>query len=533
MSPAPAGGSGTPPPRVDNLSDLLIKHVRERPARMVIGTSDLKLVLDYRQLNELVRSAAEQLSQLGIHRGDLIALISDSTIEFTVGLLALLSSGAMVAPLNPALTLSDLRRRFSELPVRALLVPQHHAAQLTLWGTAASQAHQWIIGVDGSGASATVRLSSVGAPAAESVAARLGNSSRINPDVALIMFTAGSTSAPKAVPLTHRNVAESIHGITTMYDLSPEDATLLVMPLFHGHGLVAGLLSTLATGGAAYLPSTGSFSAHRFWPDMARVGATWYTAVPTMHRILVNRAEQEYPHASPPALRFIRSCSEPLDAELATAVSNAFHAPMLGAYGMTETSHQATSNPLPRHGPNKTPSVGLPTGLEIRIGAGAGRNAAVGERGEIWVRGPALTSGYLGNPPANAESFVDGWFRTGDLGSLDQDGYLFIKGRLKEIINRGGEKIAPSDIDTVLLSNPKVFDAASFGEPDAIYGEAVQAAVIVRPGMQATEDDLRDYCRQALVSYEVPVRIHIMTDFPRTAKGSIDRSALARRFATR
>jgi acyl-CoA synthetase (AMP-forming)/AMP-acid ligase II len=203
---------------------------------------------------------------------------------------------------------------------------------------------------------------------------------------------------------------------------------------------------------------------------------------------------------------------------------------MIAAYGMTETSHQATSNPLPSHGPNKTQSVGFPTGLEIRIDVGGGRNAPIDEEGEICLRGPALTAGYLNNPEANAKSFVDGWFHTGDLGSLDRDGYLFIKGRLKEIINRGGEKIAPSDIDTVLLSNPKVFEAASFGEPDAIYGEVVQAAVIVRPGMQATEEELRDYCRSELTGYEVPERIHIVTDFPRTAKGSIDRISLARKF---
>ena len=532
MSPAIANGSGAPP-RVDNLSELLMKHVQERPERIAVGISDLQVVLGYRKLDELVRSASAQLSQLGVRRGDLIALISDNNVEFVVGLLAIINTGAIVAPLNPALTLSDLHMRFSELPVRALLVPQHYAAQIDLWGSAADQARRWVIGVVGSGESATVRVSSADAQTTASGAATpVSLPPLINTDVALIMFTAGSTSTPKAVPLTHRNVAESIHGITAVYDLSPQDATLIVMPLFHGHGLVAGLLSTLASGGGAYLPSTGSFSAHLFWPDMARVGATWYTAVPTIHRILVNRADQEYPGSSPVALRFIRSCSAPLDTELVTAAGNAFHAPMIAAYGMTETSHQATSNPLPMHGPNKTQSVGLPTGLELRIVVGDGRNAAIDEVGEICVRGPALTAGYLNNPNANAESFLDGWFRTGDLGRLDRDGYLFIKGRLKEVINRGGEKIAPSDIDTVLLSNPKVFEAASFGESDAIYGEVVQAAVSVRPGMQVTEDELRDYCRSALINYEVPERIHIVTDFPRTAKGSIDRSALARRFMT-
>jgi acyl-CoA synthetase (AMP-forming)/AMP-acid ligase II len=313
------------------------------------------------------------------------------------------------------------------------------------------------------------------------------------------------------------------------HELSPSDATLIVMPLFHGHGLIAGLLATLASGGGAYLPSTGSFSAHLFWADMARVGATWYTAVPTIHRILVNRAPKEYP-SSPVALRFIRSCSAPLDGELATATAAAFRAPMIGAYGMTETAHQTTSNPLPDRGTNKIPSVGLPTGVKLRIVADDGRDAATDASGEIWLRGETVTAGYLDNPSANAASFVDGWFRSGDLGSVDADGYLFVKGRLKDVINRGGEKISPTEIDAVLLSNPKVFDAASFGEPDAIYGEDVNAAVILRRGVEASESELQDYCRSMLSGFEVPRHIHLVTEFPRTPKGSIDRRALAAQF---
>jgi acyl-CoA synthetase (AMP-forming)/AMP-acid ligase II len=199
---------------------------------------------------------------------------------------------------------------------------------------------------------------------------------------------------------------------------------------------------------------------------------------------------------------------------------------------MTEASHQVSSNPLPFHGPDKTSSVGLPTGVEIRIVADDGRNVAAGSVGEILVRGATVTSGYLNNPHANSASFVDGWFRTGDLGSLDADGYLYVRGRIKEVINRGGEKISPGEIETVLLSNPKVLDAESFGEFDAIYGENVQAAVILRPGMEATEDELRDYCRARLSAFEVPERIHIMSNFPRTEKGSTDRRALAEQFST-
>jgi acyl-CoA synthetase (AMP-forming)/AMP-acid ligase II len=344
------------------------------------------------------------------------------------------------------------------------------------------------------------------------------------------MFTAGTTSTPKVVPLTHRNVVASVRGISRGYELSPQDATLIVMPLFHGHGLMAGLLATLASGGSAYLPSTGGFSAHLFWGDVVRLGVTWYTAVPTIHRILVNRASKDYPSSAPTKLRFIRSCSAPLDEELAAAITATFRAPLISAYGMTEASHQVSSNPLPVRGPDKTSSVGLPTGVEIRIVADDGRDVATGSVGEILVRGATVTTGYLNNPEANSASFVDGWFRSGDLGSVDADGYLYVRGRLKEIINRGGEKISPGDIDAVLLSNPKVLDAESFGESDAIYGENVQAAVILRAGMKATEDELRDYCRTKLSVFEVPERIHIVSDFPRTAKGSTDRRALAEQF---
>jgi acyl-CoA synthetase (AMP-forming)/AMP-acid ligase II len=331
--------------------------------------------------------------------------------------------------------------------------------------------------------------------------------------------------------LTHRNIAASIENISSGYALSPNDATLLVMPLFHGHGLIAGLLSTLASGGSAYVPSTGAFSAHLFWPDVLRLGVTWYTAVPTIHLILLNRASHEYPKSSPVPLRFIRSCSAPLDEELAAATTATFRAPIIPAYGMTETCHQLSSNPLPVNGSNKTSSVGLATGVEIRIVDESGRDVPSGGVGEIWVRGATVTPGYLNNPEANAASFVNGWYRSGDLGSKDEDGYIFVTGRLKEMINRGGEKISPQDVDAVLLSHPKVLEAASFGEADKIYGENVEAAVILRPGTQATESELQDYCRTRLSAFKVPQRIHIVANFPRTAKGSTDRNALALQFA--
>src|SRR5258705_1857770 len=472
-----------------------------------------------------------QLSRMGLKRGNTVALLSDNSVEFVLGLLAIMFSGARVAPLNPALMSKELGTRLSQLSANALLVTGHLANQPGFANSLPQSLAYWIADLAGSGSSSEVRIvdkqGRTPAPGATTEPEILIESD----DIALLMFTGGTTGPPKLVPLTHRNIAASIETISSGYALSPNDATLLVMPLFHGHGLIAGLLSTLASGGSAYVPSTGEFSAHMFWPDVLRTGVTWYTAVPTIHRILLNRAPQEYPKSSAVPLRFIRSRSAPLDEELAAATAATFRAPIIGAYGMTESCHQLASNPLPVNGPNKTLSVGLPTAVEIRIVGDSGQEAPSGGVGEVWVRGATVTSGYLHKPEANSASFVDGWYRSGDLGSTDEDGYIFLRGRLKEMINRGGEKIAPGDIDAALLSHPKVLEAASFGEADTMYGERVEAAVILRPGTQATETELQDYCRTRLSAFEVPKRIHIVANFPRTAKGSTDRNALALQFA--
>src|SRR5258707_4360399 len=523
--------ANTAVPFVSALSEALTRHVQQQPARIAIGTSDLRTTITYRQLDALVRSAMAQISRMGLKRGNTVALLSDNSVEFVLGLLTIMFSGARVAPLNPALTSSELSTRLSQLSANALLVTRHVANKPGFANSVPQSLSYWIMDLEGSGSSSEVRIVDKQGRTPAPGATTKPNIPIEGEDIALLMFTGGTTGLPKLVPLTHHNLVASIENISSGYALSPTDATLLVMPLFHGHGLIGGLLSTLARAGGAYVPSTGRFSAPLFRPEPLRLGVTWYTAVPTIHRILLNRASNEYPTSSPVPLRFIRSCSAPLDEELAAATTATFRAPMISAYGMTETCHQLSSNPLPVDGPNKTSSVGLATGVEIRFVDENGRDVPSGGVGEIWVRGATVTPGYLNNPEANSASFVDGWYRSGDLGSKDEDGYIFLTGRIKEMINRGGEKIAPSDIEAALLSNSKVLEAAAFGEADAMYGENVQAAVILRPEMQATEDELKNYARARLSAFEVPERIHIATNFPRTAKGSTDRRALAAQFA--
>ena len=514
---------------MNDLTELL-KQGQTEPEKIAIGTSDLRIVLTYQQLDRLVKSTMGQLSHLGLERGHTVALLADNCLEFAAALLAITSLGALVAPLNPALTLDEVTTRLSALSADALVVPTHLSNRVIDSESAAGSPAVWTMSIEGSGDHATVHIVNGNGQAPK--AARPSAPFIQSDDIAILMFTAGSTGAPKAVPWTHRNILDSARNIASWYRLSPQDATLVIMPLFHGHGLAAGLLATLASGGSVYFPSTGSFSAHLFWPDMARIGATWYTAVPTIHRILLNRAAQEYPKDSPIVLRFIRSCSAPLDEELVKEITSVFHAPLISAYGMTETAHQACSNPIPFAGTNKTSSVGLPTGVELRIVADDGSDLPAGAVGEVWVRGSTVVSGYLNDPEANSTSFVNGWFRSGDLGSRDEDGYLFLTGRIKELINRGGEKISPHTIDDVLTSHAKVLEAAAFGEPDVIYGENIHVAVVLRPGMLASEEELRDYCRLRLNSFEVPEQIHIVASIPQTTKGSFDRRALAQQFST-
>jgi acyl-CoA synthetase (AMP-forming)/AMP-acid ligase II len=512
------------------LFDLLESALRSHPADVATGTPDRRIVLSYRELARAVDDAARQLRSLGVTRGDTIAIVSDNCIELVIALLGIVAAGAAAAPVNPHLAGPELARTLAAFHAKASVVPEHLRARMaeSLPGD-----EVWPIALRaGSGGAPLAILSGRGL-------ARGGNGASARPrpapeDVALVMLTGGSTAAPKAVPLSHANLVASIAGICATYELDRCDATLLIMPLSHGHGLIGGLLATLASGGAAYIPAARRFSASTFWPEMIAASATWYTAVPTMHQILLERAATDYPKDRPVPLRFVRSCSAAIAPAVAEAVEATFHAPLISAYGMTETTHQTASNPLPGRGPRKTSSVGIATGgAALRVVTPDGQIAPRGAIGEVQVKGPAVMAGYMDDARANASAFADGWFRTGDLGLLDADGYLFLKGRIKELINRGGEKIFPADVDAVLLSDPKVRDAASFGVPDAKYGEEIHAAIVLEPGQTASPDELRDHCARSLGAFEIPKTFVFVSELPRTRKGSVDRRKLAESFGGR
>ena len=339
-----------------------------------------------------------------------------------------------------------------------------------------------------------------------------------------MLHTSGTTSRPKIVPLSHANTCASARNISATLSLGPEDRCLNVMPLFHIHGLMAAVLASLSAGASVHCPS--GFNALGFFAWLDAVRPTWYTAVPTMHQAILARAGRNREIIGRSRLRLIRSSSASLPPQVMAELEEVFGVPVIESYGMTEAAHQMASNPLPPK-PRKPGSVGLAAGPEIAILGESGALQPQGTQGEVAIRGDNVTTGYEANPEANAGAFTDGWFRTGDLGFFDEDGYLTITGRLKEIINRGGEKISPREVDEVLTGHDAVAQAVTFAVPHDKLGEDVAAAVVLREGRSLTEKELRDFAAKRLAAFKVPRTVVFLDEIPKGATGKLQRIGLA------
>lgn len=500
----------TPNAAPTTLLDLLSSIPGDRTA-IILPEQDIHIT--YKGLRDQVEAVAAVLAAFGVNRGDRVGMALPNGLPTIVCFLAASMAGT-AAPLNPAYKEDEFRFYLEDTAARLLLLPPTGAEE----ARRAAGDRVPVVSVD-MDADGTVRLS--GAAKGRSFAPPAVD------DTALVLHTSGSTGRPKRVPLAHANLSISARNVANTYSLGPDDVALCVMPLFHVHGLVASTLATLATGGTVVVPS--KFNPLSFWRIVRDHHVTWYSAVPTLHQLLLARAEpaSERP-AGAEGLRFIRSCSASLAPQVMHDLEAAFGAPVLEAYGMTEAAHQMSSNPLPPSS-RKPGSVGPGTGVGISIMNAEGKHLKTGERGEVVIKGPNVIQGYENNPEANATSFVDGWFRTGDQGFLDEDGYLTLVGRLKELINRGGEKISPREIDEVLLAHPSVAEAVAFGVSHPKWGEEVEAAVVLRNPV--SESDLLTYCRERLADFKRPKQIHITEVIPRTATGKIQRRVVAEAFS--
>jgi oxalate---CoA ligase len=470
--------------------------------------------LDYGGLREQVSRTADALAGLGLERGDRVALVLPNGAEAVIAFLGA-AVCATAAPLNPGYTEDEFRFYMEDTDAKALIVPRGGAEA----ARRAMPPDTLLIEAE---------LEPTGKLHLESAAARQAGRSASGPredDVALVLHTSGTTSRPKRVPLKHGNLAASVRQIVATYALSPVDVSLCMMPLFHVHGLVASALATLASGGTVVTPPR--FNPLGFWPLVQAQRATWYSAVPTIHQLALARTTEGERPPGAETLRFIRSCSSALPAALMVQLEERVGVPVLEAYGMTEASHQIASNPLPP-APRLPGSVGLGTGVKVGIMDERGTLLPAGTQGEVVIRGANVTDGYENNPEANAACFTDGWFRTGDLGVLDTAGYVILQGRIKELINRGGEKISPREVDEVLLLHPAVAEAVCFGAPHPAWGEEVAAAVVLCA--TASEADLQRHCREHLAAFKIPKTVHIVESIPRTATGKIQRRHVAAAF---
>jgi acyl-CoA synthetase (AMP-forming)/AMP-acid ligase II len=483
------------------------------PARPAIAGLEGRTAT-YRGLRDTVERLRGQLAGLGLGAGARVALVLPNGPEMAAAFLAVASS-CTAAPLNPAYRREEFAFYLADLGARALITAADDASAAPAALPAGALHLRLEVGRKG------WSLTRNGSPLPSSTP-----SDPVPADVALVLHTSGTTARPKIVPLTHANLTASAANVAASLALTPADRCLNVMPLFHIHGLVGALLASLHSGGS--IACAPGFDAFRFFGWLEAARPTWYTAVPTMHQMVLSRRAAPAEAARRARLRFIRSSSAPLPPVVMEGLEAAFGTPVIEAYGMTEAAHQMTSSPLPP-APRKAGSVGLGTGVEVDVIDDAGRRLAAGEQGEVVVRGPNVTSGYEGNAEANAAAFIDGWFRTGDQGYRDGDGYLYLTGRLKEIINRGGEKVSPREVDEALLRHPAVAQAVAFALPHPRLGEEVAAAVVLAEGATASERDLREHLARHLADFKVPRRFVFLQELPKGPTGKPVRIGLAER----
>ena len=496
------------------LKTLISSHSGDLPAIGAPGRD----WLSYDGLRSLTEEVGASLNGMGIDAADRVAIVLPNGPEMATAFVCV-AQVATTAPLNPAYREEEYAFYLDDLKAKALLIQE---------------------GYDGPAYAAAVKLGmniirlSVpqGAPAGYFT---LSSDTTAEPsfkapdadDIALILHTSGTTSRPKIVPLMQSNVAASAQHIRTSLKLTASDRCMNVMPLFHIHGLIAAVAASLSAGASIWCAP--GFDALKFFGWMKEATPTWYTAVPTMHQAILSRAKRNADVITDTPLRFLRSSSASLPAQVMVALNETFNAPVVEAYGMTEAAHQMACNPL-ESGTQKPGAVGVPAGPIMRI-AHEAENQLIDGTGEVVISGPNVTPGYEGNPEANAQNFFESdgvrWFRTGDQGAFDDEGYLHLTGRLKEIINRGGEKISPLEVDGVLLDHPDVVQVVTFAVPHPKLGEEVAAAVVLTEGSEATEKDIRAFATQRMADFKVPRKVIILDEIPKGATGKMQRIGLA------
>ncbi len=480
------------------LPELRAAEDPERPA-----VADDNVSLTNSQFLEAVRRAGASLRRLGVSRGDVVAIMLPNTASFVVSLFAAWRLGAVVTPVNPSLRPAEVQYQLADADAKVLIVdtvPEFETGgrQVVIAGDLTAQP------ADG----------------------RLDPAHLDDDALALLIYTSGTTGRPKGVMLDHANLIAMCRNVIDVFALTGADHSLLILPLFHVNGIVIGTVSPLLAGGR--ITVAGRFSPDTFFNRVERSGATYFSAVPTIYTMLCGLPDDVNPDTS--SVRFAICGAAPASVELLDRFESRYGIPIIEGYGLSEGSCASTVNPL--DGKRKAGTVGLPLpGQTIRLVDASGRPVADGEAGEVVIKGPNVMRGYLNRPEETAETIVDGWLHTGDIGRFDEDGYLVLVDRAKDMIIRGGENIYPREIEAVVHQCPQIAEAAVVGQPNPVYGEEPVLFVSAHPGRQLQVDLIREHLHESLSKYKLPVEITILDELPKNAVGKIDKRSLRQRFA--
>ncbi|MBC7717242.1 MAG: AMP-binding protein [Pseudorhodobacter sp.] len=503
------------------LKSLLATGADSAPAVSAPGRSPL----NYSALRALVSSTLASLNAMGVGRNDRVAIVLTNGPEMATCYMAC-ASGTTSAPLNPAYRADEFEFYLSDLNAKVLIVEQASNSPAIAVAQKLGVRVVDLVVADGAPAGSFSLHAREGSRDGDvGVATTHGGYSEAG-DIGMVLHTSGTTSRPKIVPLSVSNLCASATHIRDTLQFTPTDIGLNIMPLFHIHGLIAGVLAPLSAGSQVFC--TPGFNALKFFGWMDEAHPTWYTAVPTMHQTIVTRAKGNVDVIKRNPLRFLRSSSSSMPPQVIAELEAVFGSPLIESYGMTEATHQMASNPLPPK-VRKPGTVGVAAGPEVAIMGADGELLGADAVGEIVIRGPNVTAGYENNPKANEEGFLSGWFRTGDQGVRDAEGYLSITGRLKEIINRGGEKVSPREVDEIIMDHPAVAQVVCFGMPHPKLGEEVAAVVVLKEGAQATDREIQDFVSKRAADYKVPKKILFMDEIPKGATGKLQRIGLAQK----
>ncbi len=496
--------------------DTFFHQIQKQPKATAILAPE-RTPISYQRLFEQINTTIETLNSFGIGRQDRVAIVLPNGPDMATAFLSI-AAGATSAPLNPGYRAPEYDFYLSDLKAKALVILDG------MESSAVEVAQKKNIPIIRLIPQEEAGIFSLRPETPLTADASFSGGPTLVDDIALILHTSGTTSRPKIVPLAQKNLIASARNIRTTLQLTSADRCLNVMPLFHIHGLMAAVMGSLTSG--ASLVCTPGFYAPSFFDWLDEFAPSWYTAVPTMHQAILTRAANNQPILERANLRFVRSSSASLPPQVLAQLETTFNAPVIEAYGMTEASHQMACNPLPPL-PHKPGTVGPAAGPEVAIMDEVGNLLAVGKVGEIVIHGENVTAGYENNPEANTNAFTNGWFRTGDQGVMDKDGYVTITGRLKEIINRGGEKISPREVDEVLLDHPAVVQSLAFAMSHPQLGEEIAAAVVLQTDIEITELELRQFAAKRLADFKVPRQIAILDEIPKGPTGKLQRIGLA------